>query len=648
VSARRRAYLDIQTLQSRGFFERGIPRYATQLCLELLRSSAPVAGFGLNPTQQFPRHLPSELARASQLTWNTAAALRQAQRDGPILYHVLSPFERPDLRPSALPSHVLGSDIPIVCNVYDLIPDMAGLLEPGSHDERFHRVRNRVLAGADLLLALSDQTRTDVIEHLSVDPDRIVVVGAAASDFFRPPIDGERPVQVLEQELPRVNRPFLLTVSAWAPHKNTELAIEAFAALPRDLRASLQLVIACTLPVEGLIQWERHAASLGLARDEVVFTGFVPDRVLRALYQTTRLCVYPSRYEGFGLPVLEAARCGSPAITSNRPPLPEVLDWAPATFDPDDAGALAGLIERSLTDREFRAQLHDAAAGAVHRHTWTRVTQRTVRAYERVDARSPRRRARRSLRAALVGPFPPVRSGVANYNLELAERLVDRCALDCFVDGGGRMHDNIRTKAAARRVLAIAPGRPLRSGPRWFPARALGRRVDPAQYDTIIYTIANSRFHHDTLAIARQYPGIMWFHDVDLVDLYITYAHHLLEVDPPAAVALFRDVLACCGDRAPDLTVTLTDRRWADDETYRRFGLRLTLELAGNARTSIVTSQLARKHLEFDAGPLAPLAPIEVLPLSWSVDDVANRLVEIAEHSMSSDVAQVPPDRVPT
>ena len=122
-------------------------------------------------------------------------------------------------------------------------------------------------------------------------------------------------------------------MSAWAPHKNTELAIEAFAALPRELRSSLQLVIVCTLPVQGLIQWENHAADVGLDRDEVVFTGFVPDPVLRALYQTTQLCVYPSRYEGFGLPVLEAARCGSPAITSNCPPLPEVLDWAPATFE---------------------------------------------------------------------------------------------------------------------------------------------------------------------------------------------------------------------------------------------------------------------------------------------------------------------------
>ena len=206
MTPRWRPYLDIQTVQSRGFFERGIPRYTTQLSLELLRTGASVAGFGLNPNHPFPRHLPPELARAPQLTWNTAAALRAVQQDGPILYHVMSPFERPDVRPSALPSHVLGRGVPIVCQVYDLIPDVTGMLQPGTDGERFHRVRNRVLTDADFLIALSEQTRSDVIEHLQVDPDRIAVVGAATSDFFRPPEAGERPRELLAHELPRVTR----------------------------------------------------------------------------------------------------------------------------------------------------------------------------------------------------------------------------------------------------------------------------------------------------------------------------------------------------------------------------------------------------------------------------------------------------------
>jgi glycosyltransferase involved in cell wall biosynthesis len=615
VTAHRRPYLDIQTVQSRGFFERGIPRFTTQLSLELLRMGAPVAAFGLNPNQPYPRHLPPELAHAPQLTWNTGAALRDAQAAGPILYHVMSPFERPDVRPSALPKHVLGTGIPIVCQVYDLIPDVTGMLQPGSDGERFHRIRNRLLVDADYLLALSEQTRRDVIERLDYDPDRIAVVGAATSDFFRPPRANEGPSELIERALPRVTRPFVLTVSAWLPHKNTELLLDAFAALPRDLRRSLQLVVVCTLPAEGLISWEAHAAEVGLGRDEVVFTGFVPEPVLRALYQATELCVYPSRYEGFGLPVLEAARCGSVAITSNRPPLPEVLDWDPATFDPDDAAGLAAMIERGLTDTDFRAGLHDAAAKAVHHHTWDRVARRTLEAYDKVEPRRSRRRRSHRPRIALVGPFPPVRSGVARYNLEVANRLAERCDLDCFVDACDWVHEDILHEMPSSRVQAVGPRRPAGSPAGWFPGRALARTVDPAPYDAVVYTIGNSWFHHDTLRVARQCPGIVWFHDVDLVGLYITYAQRLLADDPPAALALFGDVLARYGPRAPDVPLTLDDERWAGYEPYRRSGLRLALELACDARMCIVTSELARKLLEFDAGPLAPLAPIEVLPL---------------------------------
>ena len=602
MTPRWRPYLDIQTVQSRGFFERGIPRYTTQLSLELLRTGASVAGFGLNPNHPFPRHLPPELARAPQLTWNTAAALRAVQQDGPILYHVMSPFERPDVRPSALPSHVLGRGVPIVCQVYDLIPDVTGMLQPGTDGERFHRVRNRVLTDADFLIALSEQTRSDVIEHLQVDPDRIAVVGAATSDFFRPPEAGERPRELLAHELPRVTRPFLLTVSAWLPHKNTELLLEAFARLRPDLRRSLQLVVACTLPLEGLIRWEAHAAHVGLTRDEVVFTGFVSvDAVVakpRDSEEAQRL----------------AERCIRVRVASRVLIVDDSLTMRTIVRISGPGGAAT---PRGLTGTEYQSGLREKAAAAVHRHTWDRVARRTLAAYERVDAAPARRRRRRSsrLRVALVGPFPPVRSGVARYNRSVADRLTRVCDLDCFVDACDWVHDDIAHELPSRRVQAVGPRRPSASAAGWFPARSLGRTIDPARYDAVVYTIGNSWFHHDTLAVARRYPGIAWFHDVDLVGLYITYAHRLLADDPPAALTLFRELLARYGSRVPGLSVSMDDQRWAAYEPYRRSGLRLTAELAGDSRTSIVSSHRAQTLLERDAGPV-PLAPIEVMPLA--------------------------------
>ena len=110
-----------------------------------------------------------------------------------------------------------------------------------------------------------------------------------------------------------------------------------------------------------------------------MFTGFATDALLRALYQQTALFAYPSRYEGFGLPVVEASRCGAPAIVANAPGLREVVPWQPAQFDPDDAEALGGLIERGLCDQSFRSRLLDLADETAHSHTWERVAQRTDR-----------------------------------------------------------------------------------------------------------------------------------------------------------------------------------------------------------------------------------------------------------------------------
>jgi glycosyltransferase involved in cell wall biosynthesis len=612
-----RPYLDIQVVQHQRHPERGIPRYAAEFSRALIAADVPVAALAINPHLPVPDHLPLGLADAPQLGWNTVGALRRAAESGPTLYHLLGPFEAGEPVRPWLPLNVVTAEIPFVVTVYDLIPEVLGFM-PGHREQRFHRIRGRLLRRADLLLALSDQTRHDVVEQLGVPEHRVAVVGAGGSEIFRLPTADESPAAILRQHLPMIERPFLFTLSAWEPRKNTELLIDAFARLPSDTRDQLQLLIACSLPPEGHAQWRGRARQRGLGDSDVVFTGFVPDVVLRALYQRTELFVYPSRYEGFGLPVVEAARCGAPAVVADAPGLKEVLDWEPARFDPDDADGLAELIERGVSDAEFRTRLHDAASEAARRHTWERVAERTVAAYERLERPVRRRRARRSPRVALVGPFPPVRTGIARYNEEVATHLLELCELDCFVDSCDWTPADVDHEAPTTRVQAVGARRPIDSRARWLPARALGLRIDPARYDAVLYSIGNSWFHHDTLSLARRFPGIAWLHDVDLTGLYITYARRLLarEREASAAVALFRDVLDRYGARAPGLPITESETGWATYEPYRRADIRFTLELARDAAAGVVTSERARRMLEFDAGPRELLPPVHVLPLA--------------------------------
>jgi glycosyltransferase involved in cell wall biosynthesis len=613
-----RPYLDLQIIQH-SLYERGIPRYAAELSRALVKAGAPVAALALNARMPFPKRLPPELARMPELTWNTSAALRSAIEAGPTLYHVFAPFEGTFPMLPWLPLNVARNEVPLVVSVYDLIPEVMDYLVPGSRDERFYRVRSRMLAHADLLLAISDHTRRDVIDRLGVHEDRVCVVGAGCSDFFRPPLPGESPDAVVREHVPAIDRPYVLTVSAWDARKNTELLIDAFALLPRALRESLQLVVVCNVPPDWQLAWSDRARQRGLRNQDVVFTGFAPDPVLRALYQGTELFAYPSRYEGFGLPVVEAGRCGAPAVVSDAPGPREVVPWAPAQFDPDDADALAGLIERGVSDQSFRSRLLDLAEETAGRHTWEHVAQRTISAYERLDRPTRERRTRRarpSLRLAFVGPFPPARTGIAGYNAAVAAHLEDQCELECFVDAGDWSHEHVRGEAPTERVQSVGSRRPTGSQARWLPAGVLGRRIDPARYDAIVYALGNSWYHHETLTLARRFPGIAWVHDVDLTGLYITYAHRLLDRDPKEAAALFRDVLGRYGARAPAVPITESLDEWALYEPYRRAGIHFTLEVARDAAACLVTSEHARRVLEFDAGPSDHLPPVHVLPLA--------------------------------
>jgi glycosyltransferase involved in cell wall biosynthesis len=456
----RRLFVDIQTIQSVHFGDRGIPRFASEVSRALLAHDAPVAALALNPLFPWPERLHPDLARAPQLTWNTAGAFRRARADGPLAYVVISPFEVGRPVQGVLPPHVAG--VPEVVMVHDLIPELVGTYDPETDWGRVYSLRRRWARAADLLLSPSESTRRDLVEHWDVEPERIVVVGEAASTFFRPALPDERPAEIVGADQPAITRPFVLCVSSSDPHKNTAGLIEAWGRLPPSVRADHQLVIVCKLSDDVRRAWTELARRSGLADHDVVVTGFVEDATLRALYQEASLFVLPSQYEGFGLPVLEAAACGCPAITSNTSSLPEILDWPDATFTPTDADAIALAIERALTDSTYRAELSEVGRRASARHTWSAVVERLQPA---ISTLRELRREPPRLRVALVGG--------SETAAPLADELAARGALDWFTDAPGR--DRLRGRRPERVF-------------RLLPASSLGPTFNPASYDAVLVT----------------------------------------------------------------------------------------------------------------------------------------------------------------
>lgn len=611
----RNIYLDLQTTQSVFTSERGIPRYAAELTRALLKRGAPIEAIGLNPHLPLPRQLPDEILGAPQITWNTATTVREVAERGPFIYHALSPFELPPIEVSACPRALLGTGAAMAAQLYDVIPAVARYNEPGSYEFRRYEVRAWTqLRTADLLLALSESTRNDAIEWLDLPEERIVVVGAAASEFFRPAQPGEDLRAVVANAVPQITRPFVFTVSGWERRKNAEVLMEAFARLPPDVRSSHQLVITCALFDEVFEAWTRYARDVGLGPDEVVFTDRVSDDVLRALYCEADLFAFTSLYEGFGLPLLEAACCECPSISSNTSALPEVLDWAPSTFSPRDVDEIAHMVERGLTDDEFRRELVAHGNVAARRFSWDQVAERTMEAYERIEPPPRRRRSAPSkpLRIGLVGPFPPARSGVAFYNERLAASLASRCDLTCFVDASGHLEAGTADAGSLHRpahdVHNRLPGTSM-------PTTSLGRNVDPAAFDLLVYTIGNSWFHHHTLDLALRFPGAVWFHDVDLAGLYVSYARRQGVPPPPELQPTMARLAELYADRLADVPIASCGEVPNLDVIVER-GVLATAELAATAQFAIVSTRSARELLLDDLPDDVVAPPLYVLPLA--------------------------------
>jgi glycosyltransferase involved in cell wall biosynthesis len=232
----------------------------------------------------------------------------------------------------------------------------------GARDRFFFRTMvPRSARRADRVLAVSELTKRDLIEHYHVDERKIVVTPNGIDPAFTP-------------EGPSANgTPYLLFVGALQPRKDPLAAIEALSLIDGELR----LVLAG--PDKGAAHEARRVVTrLGL-NGRVEFVGHVEKAELAALYRGAQALVLPSRYEGFGLPVVEAMASGTPVVATSAGAIPEVAGDAAILVEPRDPAALAGGIERALADRE---RLVRAGLERARRYSWHETARRTLAVYQ--------------------------------------------------------------------------------------------------------------------------------------------------------------------------------------------------------------------------------------------------------------------------
>jgi glycosyltransferase involved in cell wall biosynthesis len=282
-----------------------------------------------------------------------------------------------------IPVTITRAGLPVAGIMYDVIPyryPERYLADPSAR--RMAELRKPLARTVDAVLAISEFAATTSIDELGLAPGRVRSIGAGVESRFRPTRRGTaRPRSVPAQE-------YVVCVTGADEHKNTAGLIEAWGRLPRSIRLTYRLVIvgAASDAVRG--RWERDIERAGCS-DSVDLAGGVTDEHLVELLQHAALSVTPSFEEGFGLPVLEAAACGCPVITSDRGALPEVLDEPASRFDPDDAGAIAAAIEQALVDDHHRNRLLAAASRAAARWTWPYVAINALDAIDAIASHAP-------------------------------------------------------------------------------------------------------------------------------------------------------------------------------------------------------------------------------------------------------------------
>jgi glycosyltransferase involved in cell wall biosynthesis len=263
--------------------------------------------------------------------------------------------------------------------------DLIFRFDPGSHLPLnriyLNTMMPRFLRAADAVIAVSECSKRDAVRLYGTPTEKIHVIPEGVDVRFKPMTR-----QQIDQVWAKYNLPerFVVCVGTIEPRKNYPLLFEVLAARREQGLDTWPLVIA------GKSGWLykpifQRVTELGL-QDLIRFTGFFPDDDLPALYNAATLLAMPSRYEGFGLPILEAMACGTPVICSSTSSLPEVAGEAALLAPPDDVHAWAEAIARVMSDDALRLQMRERGAAQAARFSWENAAWRTIEVYRQITS----------------------------------------------------------------------------------------------------------------------------------------------------------------------------------------------------------------------------------------------------------------------
>ncbi|MDH3327708.1 MAG: glycosyltransferase family 4 protein [Desulfobulbaceae bacterium] len=266
--------------------------------------------------------------------------------------------------------------------IYDIIPLIHPEYFADGFVSEFRPIVESFSPQNDFVFTISECSKNDICSYFKMDPNRIFVTHLAASPELYFPVREDNIVNEVKKKFKIPEGRYLLTLATVEKRKNLQTSISCFRKIIQEPGfADLYFVMVGTRGwkiKEVLAEIEDDP----VLRDRVIFTGFVPDQYLSAIYSGAEAFIYPSLYEGFGLPPLEAMQCGLPVIVSNTSSMPEVIGDAGILVDPLDKDQICDAMLTLLQDKNLHMQYAEKGLARAHKFSWKRCADQTIAGYK--------------------------------------------------------------------------------------------------------------------------------------------------------------------------------------------------------------------------------------------------------------------------
>ena len=276
----------------------------------------------------------------------------------------------------------LGPSVPTIVSILDIIPLLLPEYRGGPLVRAYTGLAKASAQNATLVLTISESSRRDIVAHLSIPESRVRVTYLAADAHYSPrrdPVDEA----ALRRNHPDLPQEYVLYLGGFDARKNIETLLQVYTWAQDALGHDFPLVIVGTLPDrhDNFFRDPRVIAQALKVEDVVRCIGPVTEEDKPALYRGASAFLYPTRYEGFGLPALEALACGVPIVGSRASSVPEIVGAAGMLVDPDDARSMAGALIAVVTEYDLHEKLSAAAVEQAAKFSWEKCAAETLQAY---------------------------------------------------------------------------------------------------------------------------------------------------------------------------------------------------------------------------------------------------------------------------